>query len=105
MDGSNAAKAFVAYLRYLLNNGQAHVALLAAKAKLNCAGGQSTPRSEMDGHTLGAREVNTIATALKDVTPKIMKVFMLGDSRTILQALQSGATLFREFFVNRIHFV
>ena len=39
MDGSNAAKAFVAYLRYLLNNGQAHVALLAAKAKLNCAGG------------------------------------------------------------------
>ena len=39
MDGSNAAKAFVAYLRYLLYNGQAHVALLAVKAKLNSAGG------------------------------------------------------------------
>ena len=96
MDGSNAAKAFVAYLRYLLNNGQAHVALLAATSKLNSAGGQSTPRSEMDGHTLGARGVKTIATALKDVTPKITKVFMLGDSRTILQALQSGATPFSE---------
>ena len=35
MDGSNAAKAFVAYIRYLLESGLAHVALLAAKSKLN----------------------------------------------------------------------
>ena len=102
MDGSNAAKAFVAYIRYMLHCGEAHVALLAAKAKLNSAGGQSTPRSEMDGHTLGARGVKNITTALKDVTPKITKVYMLGDSRTILQALQSGATPFSEFFANRI---
>ena len=85
MDGSNAAKAFVAYMRYMLLCGEAHVALLAAKAKLNSAGGQSTPRSEMDGHTLGARGVKNITTALKEVTPKITKVYMLGDSRTILQ--------------------
>ena len=31
MDGSNAAKAFEAYIRYLLESGQVHVALLAAK--------------------------------------------------------------------------
>ena len=102
MDGSDAAKAFVAYIRYILLSGKPHVSLLASKSKLNPSGGQSTPRSEMDGHTLGARGVRTIVTALKDVTPKIQKVYMLGDSRTILQALKSEATPFSEFFANRI---
>ena len=65
MDGSNAGKAFAAYIylivylmyyiRYTIKFGKTHVALLAAKAKLNTVGGQITPRSEMDGHTLGAR--------------------------------------------------
>ena len=41
-------------------------------------------------------------TALKEVTPRIQKVYMLGDSRTILQALKSEATPFSEFFANRI---
>ena len=99
MDGSNAAKAFAAYIRYILESGQAHVALLAAKSKLNPVGGQSTPRSEMDGHTLGARGIKTVTTALKEVTPSVTKVYMLCDPRTILQALESGATPFSEFLV------
>ena len=33
MDGSDAAKAFVAYIRYTLLTGKPHVSLLAAKAK------------------------------------------------------------------------
>ena len=78
------------------------MALLAAKSKLNPVGGQSTPRSEMDGHTLGARGTRTITTALKEVTPAITKVYMIRDSHTILQALESGATPFSEFFANRI---
>ena len=86
----------------MLESGRAHVSLLASKSKLNPAGGQSTPRSEMDGHTLGARGARTIAEALKDVTPKIKKIYMLGDSRTVLQALKSEATPFSEFFANRI---
>ena len=102
MDGSDAAKAFVAYIRYILLSGRPHVSLLASKSKLNPSGGQSTPRSEMDGHTLGARGARTIVTALKEVTPRIQKVYMLGDSRTILQALKSEATPFSEFFANRI---
>ena len=65
MDGSDAAKAFVAYIRYILLSGRPHVSLLASKSKLNPSGGQSTPRSEMDGHTLGARGARTIVTALK----------------------------------------
>jgi hypothetical protein len=52
IDGGNTAKAFAAYIRYLLESGLAHVALLAAKSKLNPAGGQSTPQSEMDSYTL-----------------------------------------------------
>jgi hypothetical protein len=43
MDGSNAAKAFAAYIRYLLESGLAHEELLAAKSKLNPAGEQSMP--------------------------------------------------------------
>ena len=102
MDGSDAAKAFVAYIRYIPESGNRHVSLLASKAKLNPAGGQSTPRSEMDGHTLGSRGAKTITEALKDVTPPIRRVYMLGDSRTVLAALKSEATPFSEFFANRI---
>ena len=82
MDGSDVAKAFAAYIRYILEGGSPHVALLAAKSKLNPAGGQSTPRSEMDGHTLAARGTRTIAAAMESVTPKIKRVYMLGDSKT-----------------------
>ena len=57
---------------------------------------------EMDGHTLGAKGMRTITTALKDVTPTVTKVYMLGESRTILQALESGATPFNDLFANRI---
>ena len=102
MDGSNAAKAFVAYIRYLLRTGQAHVALLCAKSKLNPAGGQITPRSEMDGHTLASRGVRTISLALQEMTTAITKIYMIGDSRSILQALESWATPFSKFFANRI---
>ena len=102
MDGSDVGKAFAAYIRYILMSGNPHVSLLAAKSKLNPAGGQSTPRSEMDGHTLGARGTRTIADALKEVTPTITKVYMLGDSQTCLQALKAGATPFSEWFANRI---
>ena len=77
MDGSNAAKAFVAYIRYLLRTGQAHVALLCAKSKLNPAGGQITPRSEMDGHTLASRGVRTISSALQEMTTAITKIYMM----------------------------
>ena len=73
MDGSNAAKAFAAYLRYILMTGKAHIALLTARSKLNPVRGQSTPRSEMDGHTLGARATKTIADAMKTVKPRIKK--------------------------------
>jgi hypothetical protein len=45
MDGSDMAKAFVAYIRYILKSGRPYVTLLSSKAKLNSAGGQSTPRS------------------------------------------------------------
>ena len=86
----------------MLESGLAHVALLATKSKLNQAGGQSTPRSEMDGHTLGARGMRTVADALKEVKPQVTKIYMLGDSRTILQALKAGATPFNEWFANRL---
>ena len=78
------------------------MSLLAAKSKLNLSGGQSTPRSEMDGHTLGARATRTITSALSEVTPRIKRIYMLGDSRTVLQALKAGATPFSEWFANRI---
>ena len=78
------------------------MSLLAAKAKLNPSGGQSTPRSEMDAHTLGVRGAKTISEALKDVTPPITRIYVLGNSRTILAALKSEATPFSEFFANRL---
>jgi hypothetical protein len=102
MDGSNAAKAFAAYIRYFPESGLAHIAMLAAKSKLSPAGGQSTPRAEMDGHTMGARGMRTVADALKEVTPQVTMIYLLGDSRTILQALKAGATPFNKWFANRL---
>ena len=102
MDGSDAAKAFVVYIKYILLSGKPHLSLLVAKAKLNPSGGQSTPRSEVDGHTLGARGARTISDALRDVTSPIKRIYMLGDSRTILAALKSESTPFSELFANRI---
>ena len=102
MDGSDSAKAFAAYLRYVLYSGRIHVGLLTARSKLNSAGGQSTPRSEMDGHTLGARGARTIDNAMKEILPRIKKIYFLGDSKTVLQALKMGATPFSEWFANRI---
>ena len=87
---------------YLLESGLPHLAMLVAKSKLNLAGGQSTPRSEMNGHTLGARGKRTVADALKEVSPQVTKIYMMGDSRTILQALKAGATPFNEWFANRL---
>ena len=84
MDGSNATKAFIAYIRYLLETGLAHVALLAAKSKLNPAGGQSMPQSEMDGLTLGARGMRTVADALKEVKPQVTKIYMFGDIQSYM---------------------
>jgi hypothetical protein len=102
MDGSDSAKAFAAYLRYMLYSGRVHVGLLTARSKLNSAGGQSTPRSEMDGHTLGARGARTIDNAMKEIMPRIKKIYFLGDSKTVLQALKMGATPFSEWFANRV---
>ena len=76
------------------------MALLIARSKLNPAGGQSTPCSEMDGHTLGSRATRTKADAMKTVKPRIKKAYMLGDSKTVLQALKAGATPFNEWFAN-----
>ena len=102
MDGSDIAKAFASYIRYVLLGGCPHVALLAAKSKLNPIGGQSTPRSEMDGHSLAARGTRTISAAMESITPRVKRIYMLGDSKSVLQALKAGASPFSEWFANRI---
>ena len=56
----------------------------------------------MDGHTLGAMGARTINTAMREILPRIRKVYMLGDSKTVLQALKMGATPFSEWFANRV---
>ena len=56
----------------------------------------------MDGHTLGARGARTINAAMVEITPRIKKIYMLGDSKTVLQALKMGATPFSEWFANRV---
>ena len=77
MDSINAGKAFTAYIRYTLKLGKTHVALLTVKAKLNPVGGQMTLRSEMDGHTLGSRDMRLSTDALKSVSTRISKIYML----------------------------
>ena len=99
-DGSNTGKAFVAYIRYSTRLGEFKVILLTSKAKLNPAGGQSTPRSELDGSTLSARAATNITRTLLD---KISRVYILGDSTTILQSLKIGSIPFNEYFGNRLN--
>ena len=100
VDGSDIAKAFTIYVRYVRKSGSIFVALLAAKAKLNCAGGQSTPRSELDASTLGSRALTNTLRALEG---QVERVYILGDSKTILHSLKVGAVPFNEYFGNRIN--
>ena len=99
-DGSNTGKAFTAYLRYSTKSGKFITTLLASKAKLNPAGGQSTPRSELDGGALGARGATNITRALMT---GISRIYVLGDSTTILQSLKVGSIPFNEYFGNRLN--
>ena len=100
MDGSDTGKAFAGYLRYSCMGSTKHkVSLVAAKSKINRSGGQSTPCSELDGHTLGGRGARNITRALQE---KIEQNFMLGDSRSILHSLKAGAAPLNEWFANRL---
>ena len=72
----------------------AHVALLVTKSK----------RNPVEGLILRwmATHMRTVADALKEFTPQVTEIYMLGDSRKILKALKAGATLFNEWFANRL---
>jgi hypothetical protein len=56
--------------------------------------------SGMDGHTWGARGIRILADDLKEVKPQVTKIYMLGDSRTILQAFKAGEIPLNEWFAN-----
>ena len=64
----------------------------------------SKTRDSRGGHetVTTARATRTIAEAMKTIKPRISKAYMLGDSKTVLQALKAGATPFNEWFANRV---
>ena len=84
-DGSDAAKASVAYCQWLRGNRAYEVHLLILKAKINALGMKNTPRSKMDGAVLATRLMLRVVEAWQDTEP-IKKAVIIGHSNAVLGA-------------------
>ena len=100
-DGSDDAFSAVIYLRWKVSTGGYQSCLLTAKAKVAAMWSTSTPRVEMDGAVLVAR---LVYRAIKSFNPEDVpeRVWILGDSETVLASREKNSGYFGEFYGNRI---
>jgi len=98
-DGSEQAFSCVIYAVWQLPSGGADVKFLASKAKVAPDWSKNTPRMELCGAVLATRLVVRVVRA---VTEKPEKVYIVGDSETILAAREKNSGYFNEYFSNRV---
>ena len=48
---------------------------------------------------MDARGVRITADTLKEISPTVTKIYMLGNSRTVLQALKAGTSSFNSLYL------
>ena len=100
-DGADEAFSAVIYLRWKVKRGGYIACLLVAKARVSAMWSTSTPRVEMDGAVLAVR---LTYRAIKSLNPEDVpeRVYMIGDSETVLASRERDSGFFGEFFGNRI---
>ena len=100
-DGADEAFSAVIYLRWKVKRGGYESCLLVAKAKVSALWSTSTPRVEMDGAVLVTRLIYRVIKALNEEDiPE--RVWVVGDSETVLASREKDTGFFGEFFGNRI---
>ena len=100
-DGSDEAFSAVIYLRWKLREGGYKASLLVAKAKVSDMWGKSTVRVEMNGAVCVMR---LTFRAIKSLNPEDVpeRVWVVGDSETVLASREKDSGFFGEYFGNRI---
>ena len=99
-DGSDQAFAVAVYARWVLENGEVYINLVASKCKVAPMFWTSTHRMELEGATLLVRLVVRVVMALLDDPP--VQAYFLGDSESVLQSREKQGGYFGEFFGNRL---
>ena len=100
-DASQEACAAVVYLVWVRAGGNA-VFLLIAKNKLAPNGMLSVPRLELIAALLASRLSLKFVVALQPLQLSILSVLHVGDSETVLAALEKSSGFFSDFYSNRI---
>ena len=99
-DGSDVAYSTVLYAVWNLDGGEAmEVRLIASKSKVGENWSTNTLRQELNGAVLMTRLVVEVVRALR-LQPR--KIWLSGDSETILASREKHSGFFSEWFSNRI---
>ena len=98
-DGSDSAYSCVVYIRWKRSSGGYMVRLLVSKSKVSPMWGTSTPRMELNGAQLSMR---TTLAVVKSLPESPERVWIAGDSETILACREKTGGFFGEYFGNRI---
>ena len=101
-DGSDHAFASVIYVRWVLHDGSVVVLLMGCKSRVTPLGRISTHRSEMNGAVVAARFVLSTLRSLSVSSEIPERVWMIGDSESVLASLEKTSAPFGEYFGNRI---
>ena len=99
-DGADPAFGVVIYARWVLEDGQVWVYIVAAKCRVAPIFGASTVRMEMDGATLVTRLVYRVVHAMLDDPSG--EIIFIGDAETVLASRERDKGFFGEWFGNRI---
>ncbi|KAL0810721.1 hypothetical protein ABMA28_010045 [Loxostege sticticalis] len=99
VDASERAYAAVVYWRVIDSNGNAHVSLIAAKARVAPLKITSIPRLELQAAVIGSRLANTVITEY-DIKPD--RQYYWSDSKTVLAWLRAGPRSFKPYVAHRI---
>ena len=98
-DGSDKAFATVIYLRWKLESGGYHTALVTSKSRVTPQAGCTTPRSELNGLVVTTRILDQVLASL-DVKP--VRVTIIGDSTCTISSCQVNCASLNPYFANRV---
>jgi hypothetical protein len=99
VDSSEAAFAAVSYFRFIGQQGEVKVVLVAAKTKVTPKRLLTIPRLELQAAVLGTRLVTTICNGHSF---RISRRVFWSDSTTVLQWIHSDARKYKVFVAHRI---
>ena len=98
-DGSDQAFAAVIYAIWLVKDNPVEVRLVASKARVSSEWGKNTVRQELNGSVLCTRLLVKTVRAM-EIKPE--RVWVAGDSETVLASREKHSGYFSEFYSNRI---